>query len=43
MGSPAGANPDFVGPEAYNILGALLKKKEYKIGYESEYLLRMTK
>jgi hypothetical protein len=27
----SGADPGFVGPEAYTILGALFKKKEYKI------------
>jgi len=32
MGSPAGANPGFVEPEAYNILGALFKKKNTKLG-----------
>jgi len=30
-----GADPDFVGPEAYTIFGSL-----YKIGYEIEYLFR---
>ena len=42
MGSPAGANAGFVGPEAYNILGALFNKKECKIRHEREYLLRVT-
>jgi hypothetical protein len=31
MGSSAGANPGFVGLEAYNILGALFKKKNTKL------------
>jgi len=33
----AGADPGFVGPEAYTIIGALFKTK-YNIRYESEYL-----
>jgi hypothetical protein len=42
--SPAEADPDFVGPQAYTIFGALIKKKhEYKIRHESEYLFRMRK
>ena len=39
----SGADPDFVGPEAYTIFWALFKKKEYKIRYECEYLFRMRK
>jgi hypothetical protein len=27
----SGADPGFVGPEAYTIFGALFKKKEHKI------------
>jgi hypothetical protein len=27
----SGADPGFVGPEAYTIFGALFKKKKYKI------------
>jgi hypothetical protein len=38
------ADPGFVGPESYTVLGALFKKKiqnyEYKIRYVSEYLFR---
>ena len=36
----AGADPGFVGPEAYTIFRALFRKKEYKITNESEYLFR---
>jgi hypothetical protein len=43
----AGAELDFVGPEAYTILGALFKKRMqnygYKIKVESEYLCRIKK
>jgi hypothetical protein len=31
MGGSAEANPGFVGPEAYNILGAFFKKKNTKL------------
>jgi hypothetical protein len=43
----AGADPSFVGPEAYIILGVLWRKRihnyEYKIRHESEHLFRMRK
>jgi len=32
-----------VEPEAYTVFEAPVKKKEYKIRYESEYLFRMRK
>jgi len=39
------ADPSFVGPEAYTILGALFTKNiqnyEYKFGYESELSYRV--
>jgi len=39
----AGAEPGFVGPEAYTVLGASIYEKGYKIRYKSKYLFRMRK
>jgi hypothetical protein len=34
----AGADPDFVGPAAYSVLGTLYKKRIQSYEYESAYL-----